>query len=287
VRNRLMSGLAVAAFSFAGSGLAISADMAVKAPPVPAIAASNWTGFHVGGNIGAGWDRRGVGFAPNDPAAFAILGPTGLLPASFNSSSVIGGLQLGYDWQFNRNWLAGLETDFDLSNLNGAAASNNPASFANPTGLVGESVRWFGTARARFGYLPTQNLLTYVTAGFAYADVNHNGSYAFSPTSGLGATITANGFSVACGTPAGLSPVCFAGAHTAIATGWTWGGGVEYAFWQNWSVKAEYLYASLNGQSLKEIALVVFTPGNAPASVSANFSHMGLNIARVGVNYHF
>ena len=53
MRNKLISSLAGAAFSFAGSGLALAADMAVKAPPPPPPApVYSWTGWYVGGNVG-------------------------------------------------------------------------------------------------------------------------------------------------------------------------------------------------------------------------------------------
>jgi outer membrane immunogenic protein len=44
-------------------------------------------------------------------------------PESFSSSGALGGLQLGYNWQFNRNWRVGLETDFDWSEMKGSGSS--------------------------------------------------------------------------------------------------------------------------------------------------------------------
>src|SRR5262249_49697436 len=61
MRNKLISSLVGAGFSFAASGAAFSADMAVKMPvkappPLPASIYS-WTGFYVGGNVGYSWGR--------------------------------------------------------------------------------------------------------------------------------------------------------------------------------------------------------------------------------------
>ncbi len=67
--------------------------------------------------------------------------------------------------------------------------------------------------------------------------------------------------------------------------GWTLGGGLEYALWQKWTVKAEYLYVSLNGNSVTETALS--SGGFLPASFNANFSRTNFNIVRVGLNYQF
>ncbi len=69
MRNKLISSLAGAVFSFAASGLALAADMAVKAPPPAPAPVFSWTGFFIGGNIGGGWGHRDVTFTANDPAA--------------------------------------------------------------------------------------------------------------------------------------------------------------------------------------------------------------------------
>jgi outer membrane immunogenic protein len=55
MRNKLIYSLAVAAFSFAASGFAFAADMAVKAPYAPAPAVYNWTGWYAGFNFGGTW----------------------------------------------------------------------------------------------------------------------------------------------------------------------------------------------------------------------------------------
>jgi outer membrane immunogenic protein len=81
---------------------------------------------------------------------------------------------------------------------------------------------------------------------------------------------------------------CFAGSSGNTATGWTAGGGVEYALWQQWSLKLEYLYVSLASNGLMETALSTLHPGlTTPASFNANFSHTNFNVVRVGLNYQF
>jgi len=63
------------------------------------------------------------------------------------------------------------------------------------------------------------------------------------------------------------------------------GAGVEWAFWQNWTAKFEYLYIDFgnNGSNLNG---VVFTtpPGN---TVSFTTGHLTDNVVRAGVNYKF
>lgn len=271
-----------AVFGFAS--VASAADLPVKAPVAPVAAPYSWTGFYVGANIGGGWGSRDVDFSPNDPLMGFIFGTDGASPpaTSFRSSGVIGGLQLGYNWQFNRNWLLGLETDFDWSGMKGSASNTFSAPLIGRTfgATVDEQVKWFGTVRARLGYLTADNLLAYVTGGFAYGKVQHSGNYA--AVDGIAFSSTGFGFSFNCA----ANSICFAGSSSVVATGWTLGGGLEYAIWQRWTLKAEYLYVSLDSKSVTETALA-FTPGNAPASFNANYNRTSFNVAHVGVNYRF
>jgi outer membrane immunogenic protein len=286
--RRIMKKLTVGLFtvSLVVGPSAFAGDMAAKAPPPPsAPPTATWTGFYFGGNVGGGWANTDVSFVPNDPNAAFVLSP-GQPSTSFSGSGVLGGLELGYNWQLSRQLLVGLETDFDWSNIKASGASNNPAGFGSPIAPVSERLNWLGTVRARLGYLPIDNLLTYVTGGFAYGQIEQSGTYGYANT-GSSRQSAGSGTSVSCGANAG-APTCFSGTGTDTATGWTLGGGFEYAFWQRWSVKAEYLYVSLGGNhSLNESALVLSGPGTAPSSITANFNRMNLNVARLGVNYRF
>lgn len=149
-----------------------------------------------------------------------MLSGLGLSSQSVDTPGAIGGLQLGYNYQFNRNWLVGLETDFEWSGMKGSNSTSIFGGFF--TTSVDEHVNWFGTVRARLGYLPVDNLLAYVTGGFAYGQVEQTGSL-FLPT-GL-PVVNPPGFSATCAGPA----TCFAGSSTDVAGGWTVGGGLEHA----------------------------------------------------------
>ena len=85
MRNRLISSLAWAAFSFVASGVAFAADMPVKAPPPSAPAAPyNWSGLYVGGNFGGAWTSGNLNIPGNN-----FYG--GL-------TEFIGGVQAGYNF---------------------------------------------------------------------------------------------------------------------------------------------------------------------------------------------
>ena len=97
--------------------------MAVKAPPALGPAYS-WSGWYSGGNVGGGWTRGNVTYSPNDPASVDFFGfGNDALGDSFKSSSAVGGLQMGYNYQFNRNWLVGFETDFDWTGMKGSSVT--------------------------------------------------------------------------------------------------------------------------------------------------------------------
>jgi outer membrane immunogenic protein len=208
------------AFAALMAGPAIAADMPVKAP----VAVYGWTGFYVGANGGYGWRDRNT---------------------SFKTSGGLGGIQLGYNWQLNRAWVGGLEADLDVGDIKGSGTSSNTINVfllgAVPgTATALDKIQWFGTARARLGFLVANELLLYGTGGFAYGRVALDANYVISSSFGTGNVVS--GFSYFCvaGTP------CFAGASARVQTGWTAGAGAEWAVGtSNLTFKLEYLYVNL------------------------------------------
>lgn len=265
---------------------ALAADLPVKATPAPAM--SDWTGFYAGVNVGYGWGHRDVSFIPNDDATRLWAVSDGIPPpASFRTSGALGGLQFGYNRQLGSSWLIGLETDFNWSGIRGSGASSGvmpPVPIPGPyTAPFDERTDWFGTVRARFGYLPTDTLLTYVTGGLAYGEVRRSGSYVNKSTT----SFTTNGFPDNTGFTCRSGATCFSGSSRERAAGWTLGGGFEYALGEHVTLKAEYLYVSLAANTLHEKALAVFIPGDTPASINVHAGRSTFSVAHVGVNYRF
>jgi outer membrane immunogenic protein len=139
--------LALSAASAFAADLPSRKEAPVYVPPPPII---SWTGLYAGLNIGGGWSAN-----------------TDYWGNSY--SGVVGGGQLGYNYQMN-SFLIGLETDFQGTSIR--TNNNNGSGFGNYYG-GGASLPWFGTVRGRVGYLFTQTLLLYGTGGFAYGDVNN------------------------------------------------------------------------------------------------------------------
>jgi outer membrane immunogenic protein len=99
---------------------AFAADMAVKAPPSPPPApVYSWTGWYVGGNVGYSWGDAQPNIAGN--GSIGVVATTITTPFSFADSSstrldgIVGGGQIGYNFQFSPRWVLGLEADIQGS----------------------------------------------------------------------------------------------------------------------------------------------------------------------------
>ncbi len=295
MRKILVAGIAaaslaaasLAAMSLCGAS-ALAADLPAAAPVYKAAPApvSNWTGFYVGANGGYGWKNIGVTETPGDPNTAIVFGGKINVPAattSFDSKGWLGGVQAGYNWQFNQRWVAGVETDFDWSDLKGSGSTPTTVAFgATPASFnATQKIEWFGTLRARLGYLPTNNLLLYATGGLAYGKVNESANVVL-PAGVSNSTGNFN-FEYACGGFYG-GPTCFSGSHSRTSTGWTAGAGAEYEFARNVTLKFEYLYVNLGSDSFASPAVIFF---NNASFLRASFGDAAFNLVRLGVNYRF
>jgi outer membrane immunogenic protein len=262
---------------------------ALAAPPAAPI--FNWTGFYFGGNAGYGWGNgnRTVAFTGNEFLSTVDtcgLANGGTCPpsTSFDSRGPVGGLQVGYNWQLKQNWLAGIETDFDWSRIKGTGSSNFilgnfPASPRASNFQADQNLKWFGTVRGRLGFLPTNNVLFYGTAGFAYGRVDERVVL----NSQAGPGDFAGGFGFICVS----GPNCFLGSSSRTAAGWTAGGGFEYLVLSNVSLKAEYLYVNLAGANAVKVVAVSANGQPMPASFTAAYSGANFHVVRAGINFHF
>ncbi len=249
-------------------GVASAADMAVKAPPPPPMAPApyfNWTGFYVGGNVGGGWANTDFSGTATD------LGVTSTFSGTNNYSGVLGGGQIGANYQFTNNWVIGIEADVDWASLsNTASVCTFAAGVTTGCASNNNKIDDFGTVRGRFGYA-ANNVLFYGTGGWAWANTTTSAAL---NCAGTGCPTTSLAFT--------------GGATSASATpsGWTAGGGVEWAFTRNWTLRAEYLHLQFNGvaetfSSTGTLLTVPFT------LTSGSTSNVGIDVARVGINYLF
>jgi outer membrane immunogenic protein len=256
---------------FAGPTLA--ADLAVKAPVYkapPAVVVPTWAGWYVGAN--AGW----VGSA-NDTIAntgtdtgAGGLGTgliNGALPTSVNAkyNGFLGGGQIGYNWQAG-SWVYGLEADFDGSTAKASTTVVYPGgAFVPNTSSYSRELDWLATVRARLGFTVAPSFLVYGTGGLAVGQTK------------VGSSESCPGANPPCESEPAMNLT-----SSNTSAGWTAGGGAEWLFAPQWSVKAEYLYVDLGTHS----NTLNYTYG-ANTSTMTSTVHDTSNIVRGGINYHF
>jgi outer membrane immunogenic protein len=278
-KSLIIRAAAAALFAALATGPSLAADLPVarpvKAPIVAAPVLYNWSGFYVGGNVGAAWQHASfdspligcniagcasglphIGFDP----AIAAAGTGSNTKVGFT-----GGGQLGVNWQVN-SVVFGVEADINgLSGKPGLAATA-PVSAPNTgnfTLATTANADWLATVRGRIGFAANRWLI-YATGGAAFAHIKFNQSFS----------------DLCCTSSTPLTTL----ATSKWKTGYAVGGGVEYAFAGNWSLRGEYLYAggfgSVGGS-------YVATSANTNGDLHTASAKLSVHQARAGLNYRF
>lgn len=165
------------------------------------------------------------------------------IPAALSADRIRGGFiggTAGYNWQSGRA-VFGIEID---------AASSHIKYTETVAGTTSEDrLRALGSVTGRLGFLPADTLLLYVKGGYGWAS---------------------NRFTLSDVAP----PMVF--TESKWHSGWTVGGGAEWMFAPQWSIKAEYMYADYGR-----------------ASYLTNVYYGGIDVGgslhtvKGGVNFHF
>jgi outer membrane immunogenic protein len=270
-------------FLASASALALSLGAATSAKAqVP----YNWTGFYIGANAGYAWGRSDV--TSSFPCTETVFGNAYICtPASLSSAvgavaatgtgrvsgnGFTGGGQVGYNLQAG-NFVYGLEADFGAFHLNASRTAGAiypffglATPFAPFTYNFGATVEtdWLFTARGRVG-AAFGTLLVYATGGLAVTELKLTTSFSDNFPSGV---------------PVGGSA---AGTASKTKTGWTLGGGAEWALGNNWTVKGEFLYIDFGSVAAPSAIR------NAPAYASAlnTSADLTARVARLGINFRF
>jgi outer membrane immunogenic protein len=163
---------------------------------------------------------------------------------SNSRSGFIGGGQIGYNWQVSPQFVLGVEWMFDGTSLSSDATSG--------VLTASEKVNWLTTVAGRFGYA-ANNWLFYVKGGGGWVhdsatltDVSVPASVSISDTRG----------------------------------GWLLGGGIEYGFTPNWTMRVEYDHLGLG--DVTSGGLVIPGRGVDTVTLSRHF-----DMVTVGLNYKF
>jgi outer membrane immunogenic protein len=266
-----------------------------------------------------------VGFPTGAGLAATSYGP-------MTQSGFIGGGQIGYNYQWGSNFVIGLEADMQGTGIRGrshvagigGSSSTSPLfvlkntdvllqadsaeskwdprylginNSANSIGAttVNAGVDWLGTVRGRLGYLFTPTMLLYATGGLTYGGVYANVNQWGNTNLQISLVNTKTNDTLL--GPLGTNHTFIGGGNKSqVLVGWNVGGGIEWMFMPNWSIKAEGIYWNMGNMNVPttSFASAPITGINTPLSVTNPMSTIGavrVNyqgvIARMGVNYHF
>jgi outer membrane immunogenic protein len=246
----------------------LAADLATRgAPPPPPPPVFSWAGLYIGLNAGGAFGNK----VTEEPTGlFSGFAGAPLLATSSNQSAFTGGGQIGYNWQFD-NLVVGLEGDFNYVGFRdiNVTVTGLPTPFGSPSApnvfnYFHPADRFFGTLRARLGYT-ADRVLFYATGGVAFTGrSSHSGTATFTNAQGVqfanfqGPSDSGIGFAV--------------------------GGGVEYAWTNNWVVRAEYLFVDIDHHNVTLTDPV--TPGGAGFSFSSTVGEQ-FSVVRGAISYKF
>jgi outer membrane immunogenic protein len=229
------------------SANAADISMPVKAPPPIIAPPFSWTGFYIGGNLGGAWANTTI-----TDSRFGLNFSNG------NNAVFVAGGQAGFNYQFS-NVVVGVEGDFDW------AANNNNTT----TGVIGPlghtftasaNDRWMATVAGRLGYA-FDRWMIYAKGGGGWVGAN---SFTVTDVT-TGASVTAG--------------------NSNTLSGFLVGGGFEWAFANNWTLRAEYDFFGLSGRSFT-------VPVTAPVTIAVagdtfTTGRNNIQMATVGINFLF
>jgi opacity protein-like surface antigen len=233
-----------------GTGGSSNPAMVYKAA-APAALPWTWSGYYLGAHAGYGWARDPF---DNSPVNFVPLN-------GIDASGFVGGFQAGANWQ-SGSFVGGLEIDLSGTDIKGSTSNSTSANGIIDQGTQTDKLDWFGSARARLGYLVTPDVLLYATGGPGWARM---------VTDKEGVT-----------TFVGFPPPTTTSAVTPVwMFGWVAGAGVETRLWNtNWLARLEYLHYDFgSGSSSQNI------PAGGGLVTTTTSGHQTNDVLRAGLSY--
>jgi outer membrane immunogenic protein len=256
VKRLFLAGVAITAVM---AGSAFAADMPLKAPPP--VLAYDWSGIYIGGVVGGAW-----GHIDSSDPGLGLIGTLINVPVvqTTTNSSFIGGVEGGDRYQFGK-LVIGWEADMVWGHMNGTSTSTFGPFFAPGifTRTINADTKWTGTATSTVG-IAHDRWLIYGKAGVAWAKTDYTDNW----------TIVGVPLFTGTGSTTNSSQV-----------GWTVGTGIEWAIWNNWSIKAEYDYLDFGNKTAAINGTILPTIFPIPASFGLeNTQH--INQFKFGLNWH-
>jgi outer membrane immunogenic protein len=263
----------IAGFAFVAAAPAHAADLGRRPPyqPPPPVVAPvplfSWTGCYIGGHIGGGWGRKEISI-PNLAEAAGIP-PSQVTfsvpPITVDTSGFLGGGQVGCNYQFTPNFVIGIEGEGSAADIKGDENAPTVEFIVPISSTFHAKTEWLASVTGRLGWAAGPWLI-YAKGGVAWAGDKYSADI----------------------------PVFQEHIDASeTRTGWTVGGGVEWAFWSNWSAKLEYDFYDFGTRS---VTFTGFFPGGGlggstlPAgevAVPGVDIKQRINAVKFGINYRF
>ncbi len=235
---------------------AFAADVGVPLVKAPVVAPPfAWTNCYAGGHVGGGWASKDI----TDPVQLvqdSFLGPgttIGVTTVGVTPTGFVGGGQLGCDYQFDSRWVVGVEGAISGATIKGSTTVGLPAGDPGDQAVVSAKTDFLPSVTARLGFA-IDHVLLYAKGGVAWAGDQYDVTGIFQGT-----------------------PFAFEGLETR--TGWTAGGGVEWALGGPWSVSVEYDYYQFGNGTV----LMIDSTNGFSGPVDTKQS---VQVVKLGVNFH-
>ncbi|HTV32291.1 MAG TPA: outer membrane protein [Methylocella sp.] len=203
--------------------------------PTPPPTPFTWAGLYLGGQVGFAWENDYTTTFNTGPVGVTPV-VTGVFPSTANADGVVGGAHLGYNWKVNQ-FVLGLEGEIDGVDL---TQTISPVYYVS----LNTNLYLQGALLGRIGYA-FERVLVYATGGGVEG-------------------LLKNSYTVL-GTLSTLPE-----AHS----GWTVGGGVEYAVDDHWSARIEYRHSDFG--TINETQIVDFVQAS---------HHVEENQVKLGFSY--
>ena len=256
------------------TGLLVLASIsgAASAQDVIATVTNQWEGFYAGANIGGAWNNTCNSWTLNNVSNPTLINDFNNRNCP-NNGTFIGGVELGYNFQYNE-WVWGFGLDYDIW-----SSKNRNTSYTYtgaPPPATGSTFAFSGKTSPngifllgpRVGYA-VDNWLPYFRVGGAFTSGSHSGEATYTD---------------------GTGTASFSGGKNFKANGFSAGVGSDVMIVDNLFFRAEYNYVSLG----KGSATVTSCSGSAVTcnefgllQLSNIHNKFTANLFRVGLAYKF
>jgi len=177
--------------------------------------------------------------AGNTKTTWTDLGDNAFDNTSYSIAGVIGGAQVGCDYQFASQWVLGFEGAWSGADIRGSGVLPDvaePSTFESRINSI-------ATATGRLGFVPVDRWLLYFKGGGAWAHENHTLTEFGEGTEAVGVT----------------------------RSGYTVGAGLEWAVAAHWTAKIEYDYMNFGSTP------ILFTDDRAAVDLKLHSFRVGIN----------